>query len=706
MLQLRFTELHLLAAESRSNIDRGCAFFVSPEKGRCKRPILRPPSQLEELHDKLCGEDDIDSTDRTEILKQIAALCLCNVHKDGNIPPAIDQWQSEIESHMRPAKPQTPTPKKDQDHEQIQFECSPTTKKLSESLKQVDVRVRHALVAKANIMDKTAGKLYIFSHEHAPGLYKIGTTKCFDRRRKQHEHCYPGLDPKTYVECPNAKVFERVVHAELAQFQRFHTCTECKTKPVKHKEWFEAPLSTILNIVRTWSLYATMLYETGFSIDGNHQRLPLPGFSDRPDRWRRWATGEISRWMDANPNPTPVLPVIATPKKADEMDNFCEPDSEHSSTSSSPASLSDTPGMTPVVTPVTTPATTPETTPGSGGHEKADYGLSPTPAGRYHMPGSLDEDKDEDEDVDEDVDDLTVGPTLPLERNLFGGKKDSPSVDQEAIRSDDAQKPEPTRDRNAENLDTDPVSNDSLTSFHPSSLADTEIKRALKPDPDHTEKAGTIYLTKHAETDSYKIYLRGPNSRQKNNACFSKQNACFKILSKDTYRVQSLVLAEFADRKERRQCSECNHRHFNWINSGEERIKDSLRAWTEFVEMGYDYNKISLKGLSQDPDRWTKWARGAVAMGRNDEISNLEAKSMEKKLQEDGPPSGELRTSAEEPRLISRTGTDAASEGHSKGGGRGGRVSTLKEGMTSQESGSLLTSKPWAERLLGMFSKG
>ncbi|KAL6229789.1 hypothetical protein BDW75DRAFT_224441 [Aspergillus navahoensis] len=550
---------------------------------------------------------------------------------------------------------------------------------------QIDRKIRELLSKKILKQDDSGGYLYVLSSEATEGAYKVGCTHNLPERIKGLKRCYGVLKLLCFVECPNVDLFEKVVHAELLQYRLKHPCPkhDCKLDGTEreHTEWFKADLQDIFDTVTTWSLYARMLYRCGLSVDRNNHSAPLPGASSRADRWRRWALLETGRWMDGLSSNVSVVPEKATPEKNLETDAGDETDSECESIFSSPADRSGTPG------------TTPATTPGFDDHEKDDYSLSPIPAEKCTRFDSLEID-------DDDEDDLADRPRQPVERTLFVRKESSPTMQQKDLPSDDLQSLWSARN-DTTNSDTGPVPDTSPTNIPSSESIDNEIRSFLDKNLHLTEKPGTIYLTKHTETESYKIYFRKKGSPRKSRECYTKLEPCFEIECTNTRGIQDLVLAEFTDWKKSYKCRECGTAHNNWINAPREEITASLRAWTELVEVGYDSTKISSDVLSQGADRWTRWAREAVAKSRED---GREARNQQKEAQDDKSSSVADGTSAVELRQIPRNGTGAASESSSKDRGRGGRVMgeiirrlpNLKEEMASQGSDGPLRSWPWA----------
>ncbi|KAL3450073.1 hypothetical protein BJX65DRAFT_305535 [Aspergillus insuetus] len=684
MPEVRFTKLQILADESRSNTKRQCASSLSRGK-YCEERISRDASEAQRLHDKLRDEKGIDQAARTKILKEIAELTLCDVHdEDEDITAAVKQWENEIASRTTAEEPQTPKTKSGANPQQILFQVSPNAKKLEEP-KKLDAEIRRVLAGNIEIQDKKETSLYIFSYERAPGVYKFGKTNDLDRRTGEHEKCYPGLEMRTHLACPNAGLFERVVQAELSRYRRSHICDKCEKKNNKkttHIEWFEAPLKTIQYVASAWSLYATMLYEHGLSVDANHQRLPLRGFSTREDRWCRWALGEATRWMDKNPNPTAALPKIPVLDQVNETDDTDASDSEAESTFSSPESLADTPG------------TTPANSPGSYGDENDDYGLSPSPTERYTKakPAAMVEEDEGDSDDDDD-DDFLKGTKKPTKRALFvPSNKAQNGLSRERARSMDTQSLPSSQEDSAVDTgtDLDPESNRFIENGSSTSAIDNKIRKLLLTRSSHlTKNHGTIYLTAHAEKSSYKIFNRVLDARRENSRdCYSQPAPAFAITCTEKLRIQNLVLAQFKDRVDRYSCGYdgCSVKHFNWINAPLEDIRARLRAWTELFEVGYDTVDIPENGFSQDEDRWTKWAKEMVAAARcekeskrkerNDKGKNGKKDAGSKghkagKAQEEEPSSDsdQERAPVEEPRRIPRAPSNSPSDPDSKPSG-------------------------------------
>ncbi|KAJ0419353.1 hypothetical protein BJY00DRAFT_286332 [Aspergillus carlsbadensis] len=644
MSGLQFAELRPPAAESCSSTDWRCAMTLSSTKGRCTQHIPRRAVDAQELYDRLREDEHIDEIARAQVLKEIAKLTLCDVHcGDEDIDAAVEQWQGQGPFCTRPAEsaaPQTPKAKKGSDERLIEFVSYTGTKsKINpDDPKQIDAKIRDILARKIAKQDNHVSYLYVFSQKKIKKkrFYKIGLTWDLATRQKNLERCYGPLELHCFVECPNVKMFEDVVHAELLQYRRVHLCEEDTCEVDKHTEWFEASLDEILDTVTAWSLYARMLYRCGSSLDRNHQSVPMPGWLTRPDRWRRFALGEATRWMDEIPSNVTVIPEKEMPQSPTETEALDEPGSEPESTFSSPASLSDTPR--------TTPETTPGTSPDSYGDEKEDYGLTPTPAARHMVPDGVDEE-------DEYPVDRVGQPAKRVERKLSFG-----SMRRQEVSSDKSPNTPSTAGGGAAHPDAGSVSETSPTDTQSSGMIETTVQKALEEYAAAPEDPGTIYLTVHAERETYKIFHRGPRTLRKNRSCYSKPDHSFAITCTNKAGVQNLVLAQFESRVHWDTCGyeRCRTEHKDWIHAPVEDLKASLCAWSELLEVGYDVSDIpKKKDLSQDENGWTTWARETAAARRGtEEARRNEGKNTSKKknaeskthttgkTQEEEPPSG------------------------------------------------------------------
>ncbi|KAL3469553.1 hypothetical protein BJX99DRAFT_265071 [Aspergillus californicus] len=591
MSQALFIEFHLLQPAPSASADRTCAALLSPGKDRCEQvPSLGSASELQELLNKLHHNDEIDTPRRVHILEQIAMCCLCEVHGSKHmVAAAALQWENDRQSRVRHTEPQTPMTKNIHDGDQITFTdyTSPNSKIDVSDPRVVDIRVRKILAGDIKNKDKAASYLYVFSYEGGKGKYKIGRSQDLDRRLEEHEKCYPGLKLHCFVQCPGAYLFERVVHEEFLRYRRRHVCVNCEKEHVKkeHIEWFGADLEDILDSVTAWSLYSRMFHRHGLALDGKYQNSPTPGWLSRPDRWRRWALEETSRWMDGESLPVRVIPDTCTPVRTVETDPISESKSDVASVFSTPGSVSDTPG--------TTPATTPGSFPGD---ECEDYTFSPTPAGRYTAPdlGAI---------LPEDEEDWDNKPKKRVERVLFPGSK---------IKAED---PQSAEERSTAGLETNSVPGAPSTDIHLSTPNDYEIRGFLANIAGSPKNPGTIYLTdSHPLTKCHKIYYRGER-KPRATACYSRPQPTLKVECTSPQRIQQLVLAEFNGRIQKDTCGSgtCSINHGSWINATKEDIEASILCWAALVRVGFEVADIPEKNFSQDPDRWRTWASETAA---------------------------------------------------------------------------------------------
>ncbi|KAL4747062.1 hypothetical protein BDW72DRAFT_183708, partial [Aspergillus terricola var. indicus] len=588
MSEARFIDFHFLKFKPDSSADRRCAAVLSPGRDRCNELYsLDSATKLHALYGKLHDDDEIDTAARAPILEQIARLCLCEAHaQDRHIAAAVIQWESHFQSRARvhSADPQTPLTKCVKDQGQIVFtNYTPEKSKIKpDNPAHIDRQVRRVLGGKIENEHEKASHLYVFSYEGAEGLYKVGRGQHITRVTEQ-EKCYPGLKLQCFVECPNADLFESVVHEEFRQYRRKHTCTDCrkeKGKPVQHGEWFQAPLRDILDSVTAWSLYSRMLYGDGLSIDRNYQNLPTPGFLSRPDRWRRWALAETMRWMDMVPSQVAIVPERPKPTEIKESESEYESASEVASVFSGHGGLSDTPGTTPGITPLTDPE--------SLENKRDYYTLSPVPVKRHTSPVDLSRENEDDEDEWENS-------HQRVERALFTSPQLKKPKD-----------PHSTRESCAAKSDTSSGSHTSLTGIPLPSITsvDDGVRRVLEEITQLSEKPGTIYLTPpHPEKESYKIYSRRKGASRRKE-CYSNPNPHFEIECTNTQAIQKLVLAEFGGRTHTGTCGTggCSTKHRDWINAPGKDIEASLGAWTALMEAGYERTDVPGKNFSRSAD--------------------------------------------------------------------------------------------------------
>ncbi|KAL6233122.1 hypothetical protein BDW75DRAFT_242311 [Aspergillus navahoensis] len=271
---------------------------------------------MDELHAKLyCKTESIDDGERHEILKDLAYICLCWRHsKDQYLKAAVHQWADELQSLANNSfldEPATTPLNSGRRITYLEFkpyheqnvEEEPTIAGaqhvMAKNLKMTQQLLQKAIKdpsSKTNFDDSTY--LYLFGYAGAPGVYKVGSTKYIRRLAREHELCYPGLVIYCFNHCPNAELFEKLVHGEFSQCQRKHTCEACKTKPVEHKEWFEVPLEELVKCINEWSLFSRLLYCDDFQAREAelHFKIQISDLPKDPAMLRKWAMDKVDQW--------------------------------------------------------------------------------------------------------------------------------------------------------------------------------------------------------------------------------------------------------------------------------------------------------------------------------------------------------------------------------------------------------------------------
>ncbi|KAL3474614.1 hypothetical protein BJX99DRAFT_260213 [Aspergillus californicus] len=318
---------YLLGAEQE------CVAYVgSPKKPRrCKGGV--PNLNFSEILRLRAEHDEAVDTERTKILIEIADLCVCRLHDKGDksrtTAAAAQQWENDIQhpdSERRfdelkllhtPTPPRGPlnlTFKKygtDGTEKDAEEDMSPE-RALEEALEQKmhDDKQREKADQKAdcNIVKMIAspGKagegrrnpsnyLYVFGHEKAKDMFKIGYAVALSRIQQQ-DKCYPGLTTYCFIFCPNAPMVEKLVHAEFSAERYWHACDVKRCKDKKHTEWFKAPLQEILDTVTTLSFWSQMFYNGGVSVNRSILPIMVPGATVERFRWRDWAQDQMDEW--------------------------------------------------------------------------------------------------------------------------------------------------------------------------------------------------------------------------------------------------------------------------------------------------------------------------------------------------------------------------------------------------------------------------
>ncbi|OJJ02339.1 hypothetical protein ASPVEDRAFT_668992 [Aspergillus versicolor CBS 583.65] len=259
---------------------------------------------------------------RAGILRDIATCCLCGNHF-GKWEAAVYQWENEIQSQARNSELGrfvTSQPQRGRQRS-IDFrrygrqeieEASDLmsllerevehTEDVLEHMKAVDRKAINYLISRLERSQKAKGNkrvpssfLYVFSHHAAEDFYKVGTGNGKLRIRQQ-ELCYPGLVVQCLIFCPNAQLFENMVHAEFSADRYYHICDGHGT-PQKHTEWFKASLADILNSVTAWSAFSQVFHGENIRIDRREPIFCLPGGSHDRARWTKWARWQAEKWV-------------------------------------------------------------------------------------------------------------------------------------------------------------------------------------------------------------------------------------------------------------------------------------------------------------------------------------------------------------------------------------------------------------------------
>ncbi|KAL4985175.1 hypothetical protein BDW68DRAFT_179947 [Aspergillus falconensis] len=306
------TFFHSILLASSSHItdkDLKC-FAYKGKNDRCRSPIpLRRLPRMDELHAELHSKtgEHIDDGERHDILEELAYICLCGSHnKDQYLKAAVHQWADELRSLANNSFLDEPATTPLNIGGCITLEFKPYRERNVEEdatsamaqVKAKNLQMTRQLLERINNNPNKSIYLYLFGHAAATGVYKVGNTKHMQRMTRQHELCYPGLLVYCFNHCPNAELFEKLVHGEFSQRQRQHTCETCQIEPIDHKEWFEVPLEELVNCINEWSLFSRMLYrddtrarlaELDFNID-------VRNLSKDPAMLRKWAMDKVAQW--------------------------------------------------------------------------------------------------------------------------------------------------------------------------------------------------------------------------------------------------------------------------------------------------------------------------------------------------------------------------------------------------------------------------
>ncbi|KAL4865656.1 hypothetical protein BDV12DRAFT_199950 [Aspergillus spectabilis] len=144
--------------------------------------------------------------------------------------------------------------------------------------------------------------LYVFGHEFAKGLYKVGSAKSI-KRFDRHAIRYPGLVLYSFIYCPNAHLFEKQIQHEYSAHRYQHQCDAQRCATKTHGEWFKVPLQTLLNSITAWASFAQLFYGDDDSIDRSHLKILSAGVSQDTYRWTKWAQQQVEEWLSNSSSP-------------------------------------------------------------------------------------------------------------------------------------------------------------------------------------------------------------------------------------------------------------------------------------------------------------------------------------------------------------------------------------------------------------------
>lgn len=225
MTEVRFIELQSITAKCFFSGIQTCVHFSTEQCQECIHQDDAERERLQSLCEELHTNDFLDKDKRAVILEEIARLTLCYAHSEGeDIDAAIIYWEAEIQSRISTTRPQTPTADNTRHCEPLRFDHyhTPRSNKKADTPTAVDELVREQLLKSIKPKTDIPSYLYVFSDKRAPGFYKIGSGNALSRPTKGWQKCHPDSELHCFIECPNVKVFEGVVHAELAPYRRKH----------------------------------------------------------------------------------------------------------------------------------------------------------------------------------------------------------------------------------------------------------------------------------------------------------------------------------------------------------------------------------------------------------------------------------------------------------------------------------------------------
>ncbi|KAL4811960.1 hypothetical protein BDW67DRAFT_189140 [Aspergillus spinulosporus] len=490
--------------------------------------------------------------------------------------------QQSTQSRVHSIGPRTP-PARNREPRQFVFQkhAKSRVKGPRDEVVVVDEEVRGKLTKRMVNLDRKTSHLYIFSSPEAKGFYKVGRGQDISRPTKSQERCYPNHELHCYIECPNASLFERVVHAEFLLYRRKHTCKRCKPEGREHIEWIEAPLQDILDSVTAWSMYARWFYQCGNDID-ERQSLPLSGFSDRADRWRNWALEETMRWMKSSHGRMASVSrqgVQERSYEAEIAEHGWEIGSEDEYFLDSVPGLSDSPGTTPGLEEIQEPPTP----------------ATPTPASRGVADGYTRKQKNALWTPEEETNwELTT--TKPTARTLFPDTGQRPSDKQRPIlraeepavggtSSEKCSKNDGDRGATSSRERVDNIQGISNADIDEKvrKIIDEVVSKVQEMSTGSSQEIGTInLLSLESARGFYRVCCRkGNGTLSPSKECYDNATRFYNI--PNYTEVKKLLLNKFKVAPPNRICGRCRKSHRDWIKFFEEDTTTGIELPKESV---------------------------------------------------------------------------------------------------------------------------
>ncbi|KAL4934941.1 hypothetical protein BDV06DRAFT_234886 [Aspergillus oleicola] len=309
----RFIPFHLLLP-SHPDFTAECAAHKNDD-GRCTSKLkIGAITRIDELHSKLQSNDKTahDHETREELLRELADLAICGHQKrlGGIMEAAVEQWNSELlppgnAADIPDITPETPlqnanAQSRDKARSSMLVFTPYKPPKIDEKLNtdkpshELDLWTDRKIIEKLAKCDWKNEKdyLYIFQCDQAPGMCKVGRTIDDSRRADEHKKCYANIEQRRVISCPNAEVFETVMQAVFRRHRYEHFCGQCNRT---HTEWFKLDIDVVFQHIQVWCQFSKHIQNPEKRCQ---VKISLPGSSQDPDRWYKWAQDLIQSWKE------------------------------------------------------------------------------------------------------------------------------------------------------------------------------------------------------------------------------------------------------------------------------------------------------------------------------------------------------------------------------------------------------------------------